>query len=174
MTVVSPTLSNQLDKSWVDRLLPALNALIADFEMVRFNVRSARWNGWGEHYPTMVEVLPAYQRHADQAVEILAKRVRCMEGHPPSTLTAILEHARIEANDGAIHYRTCMKMLRESLTHLLKEEREVLTLAQHGGDEVTAQGLTSLMAFQEECLWNLRSSLRRSAFETEYLSGTIE
>ena len=152
MTSVSPTLSNQLDKSWADRLLPALNALIADFEMLRFNVRSASWNGWGEHYPTMVDALPAYQRHAEQAVEMLAKRVRCMEGHPPSTLSSVMEHARISANDGAIHYRACMKMLRESLAHLLKEEREVLTLAQHGGDEVTAQGLTALMAFQEECL----------------------
>lgn len=174
MTSVAPTLSNQLDKSWVDRLLPALNALIADFEMLRFNVRSASWNGWGEHYPTMVETLPVYQRHTEQAVEILAKRVRCMEGHPPSTMESIMEHARIGANDGAIHYRACMKMLRESLSHLLKEEREVLTLAQHGGDEVTAKGLTSLMAFQEECLWHLRSSLRRSAFETEYLSGITE
>ena len=41
MTHVAPTLSNQLDRSWADRLLPALNVLIADFEMLRFNVRSA-------------------------------------------------------------------------------------------------------------------------------------
>ena len=132
------------------------------------------WNGWGEHFPTMVEILPAYQRHAEKAVDTLAVRMRCLEGTPPSTMASILEHARIEANDGAIHHRSCMRMLRESLTHLLKEEREMVTLAQHGGDEVTANCLTSLMAFQEEALWHLRSSLRRTAFESEYLPSTVD
>jgi DNA-binding ferritin-like protein len=65
-------------------------------------------------------------------------------------------------------------MIREALTHLLKEEREVITLAQHGGDEVTAQTICSLMGFQEEALWHLRSSLRRTAFEAEYLPRASE
>jgi starvation-inducible DNA-binding protein len=174
MTSVAPTLPNQLDRSWADRLIPALNALISDFEMLRFNVRSAAWNGWGEQYPNMVDELPAFQRHAEKAVEILAHRVRCMEGRPPSTLQAILEGTRIDANDGAIHHRACMRMIRESMSHLLKEEREVITLAQHGGDEVTAQAICSLMKFQEESLWHLRSSLRRTAFEAEYLPSLGE
>jgi len=174
MTSPAPTLPNQLDRIWADRLIPALNALISDFEMFRINVRSAIWNGWGEHYPIMIEALPAFQRHAEEATEILARRVRCMEGRPPSTFEAIIEGARIDANDGAIHHRACMRMIRESISHLLKEEREVITLAQHGGDEVTAQAICSLMKFQEESLWHLRSSLRKTAFEAEYLPSLGE
>jgi|GEM_PF-878660 starvation-inducible DNA-binding protein len=169
MTTPAPTLSNQLDRTWADRLVPLLNALIADFEVMKFNVRGAMWNGWGEQFTTMVDILPAYREHADHAVEILARRVRCLEGRPPATMDAMIENAHLEANDGTIHHRACIRMLRESLSHLLKAEREALTLAQHAGDEVSAQSISSLMSFQEEALWHLRSSLRRTAFETDYL-----
>ena len=47
----------------------------------------------------------------------------------------------------------------------------LVTEAQHAGDEVTAQCLISLMQFQEETIWTLRTSLRRTAFEEQYLSG---
>ena len=168
MTSMSPTLSNQIDKSWADRLVPSLNVLLADFEMMRFNVRAVMWNGWGEMYPALLETLPQYLEHTEGAVEALARRVRCLEGHPPSTMEAILEMARIPAHDGTLHFRACMRSVTESLSHLLGEERTVLTTAQHAGDEVTAAALTSLMSFQEEALWKLRSSLRRTAFAAEY------
>lgn len=169
MTTLTPTLSNQLDRSWAERLIPELNNLIADFEVLRFNIRGTIWNGWGEQYASLVALLPGYVSHAEGAVEAIARRVRCLEGHPPVTMDAMLALSRIEAHDGAIHHRTCMRTLRESLSHLLKSEREVLTAAQHAGDEVTAQCIAGLMQFQEEALWHLRSSLRRTAFETEYL-----
>ena len=169
MTSINPTLSNQLDRTWADRLVPAISNLIADFEVLRFNVRGTLWNGWGEQYPAMVELLPHYARHAESAVDMLARRVRCLEGHPPTTMEEMMDMARIAAHDGTIHHRACMKSLREALSHLLRAEREVLTMSQHAGDEVTAQAITGLMQFQEEALWHLRSSLRRTAFESEYL-----
>ena len=67
MTTMNPTLSNQLDRSWADRLVPSLNRLLADFEMLRFNARSALWNGWGEQYPAMADMLPHFIAHADEA-----------------------------------------------------------------------------------------------------------
>lgn len=168
MTSMSPTLSNQIDKSWADRLVPNLNLLLADFEMMRFNVRAVMWNGWGEMYPALLETLPQYLDHTEMAVDTLARRIRCLEGHPPSTMESILEMARIPAHDGTLHFRACMRSVTESLSHLLGEERTLLTTAQHAGDEVTAAAITALMSFQEEALWNLRSSLRRTAFAAEY------
>lgn len=171
MTTMSPTLSNQLDRSWADRLVPKMNRLLADFEMMRFNARSARWNGWGEQYPAMTDMLPAFIEHAEAATEALGKRVRCLEARPISTMAECLELSTLGATDGVLNYRACTRMLRESLTHVLKEERLLITEAQHAGDEVTAQVLISFMQFQEEALWRLRTSLRRTAFEEQYLSG---
>ena len=62
-----------------------------------------------------------------------------------------------------------MRMVRESLSHLLRLEREILVLAKQASDEVSIRCISDLMQFQEEALWHLRSSLQRSAFETEYL-----
>ena len=170
MTSVNPTLSNQLDRSWADRLVPQLNRLMADFEMLRFNTRSAIWNGWGEQYPAMLEMLPEYMTHAENAVEIIGKRVRCLEGQPVSTMAKAIELATIKSSDGALHHRACARVLRESLSHLLAMERELIAAAQHAGDEVTAIRISELMQFQEEALWKLRTSLRRTAFEDKYLS----
>ena len=171
MTTMSPTLSNQLDRSWADRLVPKINRLMADFETLRFNARSARWNAWGEHVPAMMDLLPPFIEHADQATEALGKRVRCLEARPVSTMAECLELSTLTATEGVLHYRACTRMLRESLSHILKEERLIVTEAQHAGDEVTAQVIISLMQFQEEALWTLRTSLRRTAFEEHYLTG---
>ena len=171
MTTMSPTLSNQLDRSWADRLVPKLNRLLADFEMLRFNARSAKWNGWGEQYPAMTDMLPGFISHAEEATEALGRRVRCLEARPVSTMAECLELATLNATDGVLHYRCLTRLLRESLTHILKEERMLVTEAQHAGDEVTAQVLIAMMQFQEEALWKLRTSLRRTAFEEQYLNG---
>ena len=171
MTTMNPTLSNQLDRSWADRLVPKINRLLADFEMLRFNARSARWNGWGEQVPAMMDMLPPFIEHAEQASEALGKRVRCLEARPISTMAECLELSTIQAADGVLHYRSCTRMLRESISHILKEERLLVTEAQHAGDEVTAHVVISLMQFQEEALWKLRTSLRRTAFEEQYLTG---
>jgi len=168
MTGATPTLSNQLDRSWAEVLTPGLHRLVADFEVLRFNVRGAMWNGWGEHYSAMLDSLPAFRNHAEEAVDALAKRIRCLEGRPPSTMEEMMALATLKPHDGTFHHRACMRMLSESLTHLLKQERELLTTAQHAGDEVTAQCIAQFMQFQEESLWLLRTSLRRSAFESEY------
>lgn len=170
MTTMNPTLSNQLDRSWADRLVPSLNRLLADFEMLRFNARGALWNGWGEQYPAMAEILPHFIAHADNAANAIGRRIRCLEGHPVSTMAECLEQASLKATDGVMHHRACTRMLRESLSHILREERQLVTEAQHAGDEVTAQCLIAFMQFQEETLWTLRTSLRRTAFEEQYLS----
>ena len=169
MTGTTPTLSNQLDRSWADVLTPGLGRLLADFEVLRFNVRGAMWNGWGEHYSATLDTLPTFMTHTEEAAEFIAKRIRCLEGRPPSTMEEMMEVATLKPHDGTFHHRACMRMLSESLAHLLRQEREILTTAQHAGDEVTAQCISRLMQFQEESLWHLRTSLRRSAFESEYL-----
>lgn len=171
MTSMNPTLSNQLDRSWADRLVPPLNRLLADFEMLRFNTRSALWNGWGEQYPAMADMLPLFTQHAVEATESIGRRIRCLEGRPASTMAECLELASLAATDGVLHHRACTRMLREGLSHLLKQERQIITEAQHAGDEVTAQTLIALMRFQEESLWTLRTSLRRTAFEEQYFTS---
>ena len=170
MTTMNPTLSNQIDRSWADRLVPQLNQLLADFEMLRFNTRSAIWNGWGEQYPAMLEMLPDYMTHAEVAVNTIGHRIRCLEGKPISTMAEAIESATIQSSDGALHHRACARVLRESLSHLLALERELIAAAQHAGDEVTAMKIAELMQFQEEALWRLRTSLKRTAFEDKYLS----
>lgn len=170
MTSINPTLSSQLDRSWADRLIPQLNGLLADFEMLRFNIRSAMWNGWGEQYPVMLDMLPEYMSHAEGSINMIGHRIRCLEGRPISTMAEAIESATLAANDGTLHHRACAKMLRESLSHVLKTERELVATAQHAGDEVTAMKVAGLMQFQEEALWKLRTTLRRTAFEEKYLS----
>ena len=169
MTTVSHTLSSQLDKTWADQLVPMLNVLLSDFEVFRFNLRGALWNGWGEQYILLRDILPVHIEHAEKAVDSLGRRVRCLEGVPPTSMEALLKMSNLGAHEGAFHDRACMRMVRESFSHLLRLERELLTTAKHAGDEVTARCVTDLMQFQEEALWHLRSSLKRSAFETEFL-----
>lgn len=169
MTTMSPTLSNQIDRTWAAKLIPSLNQLLSDFEVLRFNVRAVMWNGWGEQYASLMDILPGYLSHAEEAVDCLARRVRCLEGQPPSTMDAMMAISTLKVHDGTMHHRGCTRMLSESLSHLMGHEREILTTAQHAGDEVTAHHITRLMEFQEEALWQLRASLRRTAFETEYL-----
>ena len=169
MTSAPSTLSSQLDKTWADQLVPLLNVLLSDFEIFRFNLRSALWNGWGEQYILLRDILPEHIEHAQSAADALGRRVRCLEGLPPTSMEAILNMSNLNAHEGAFHDRAVMRMIRESFSHILRLERELLTTAQHAGDEVTARCISDLMKFQEEALWHLRSSLRRSAFETEFM-----
>ena len=110
---MSPTLSNQLDRSWAERLVPKINRLLADFEMLRFNARSARWNGWGEQYPAMTDVLPTFVQHAETATEAWASAsvVWNLALCPPWPSARL---STLSATDGVLHYQACTRMLRES------------------------------------------------------------
>ena len=169
MISVPRPLSSHIDRTRADQLVPLLNVLLSDFEVFRFNLRGAMWNGWGEQYILLRDILPQHINHAQEAVDALGRRVRCLEGQPPTSMEALLAMSNLSAHEGAFHDRACMRMVRESLSHLLRLEREILVLAKQASNEVSIRCISDLMQFQEEALWHLRSSLQRSAFETEYL-----
>ena len=129
MISVPRPLSSHIDRTRANQLVPLLNVLLSDFEVFRFNLRGAMWNGWGEQYILLRDILPQHINHAQEAVDALGRRVRCLEGQPPTSMEALLAMSNLSAHEGAFHDRACMRMVRESLSHLLRLEREILVLA---------------------------------------------
>ena len=105
MISVPRPLSSHIDRTRADQLVPLLNVLLSDFEVFRFNLRGAMWNGWGEQYILLRDILPQHINHAQEAVDALGRRVRCLEGQPPTSMEALLAMSNLSAHEGAFHDR---------------------------------------------------------------------
>lgn len=161
-------LSNQLDRDWADRLIDPLNVLLSNFKIMHANASGIKNNGWGEQFLCVDHALDAHIEHCNIAASSVAQRILCLEGKPNSKLSEFVRYGTLNEVESSVGHRVAVRVIRDGFSEIIRMEREIITTAQHGGDEVTAHELTSLLKFQEEAIWRMRSFLRRSAFEEVY------
>ena len=162
------TLSNQLDRKWADRLVDPLNILLCNLHVMRANACGIQHNGWGEQFLCIDQALIEQITHCTDAVARVSQRVLCLEGKPYTKLSEFVRYATLNEVESSVGQRVAVRVIRDGFSEIIRLEREIITTAQHGGDEVTASELTDLLKFQEETIWRMRSILRRSAFEEVY------
>jgi starvation-inducible DNA-binding protein len=161
-------LSNQLDREWADRLIDPLNVLLCNFQVMHANASGIQRNGWGEQFLSLDQALNTYVEHCSDAAARIAQRILCLEGKPYCKLSEFLRYSTLNEADSSVGQRVAVRIIRDGFSEIIRMEREIITTAQHGGDEVTAHEITDLLKFQEESIWRMRAFLRRSAFEEVY------
>ena len=139
-----------LNASAVNGVVNSLKSLLADYQIFYANLRGLHWNIRGRAF----FVLHAKFEELDE----LAERILMLGGEPENRFSEYLKTARLQEVSGVSCPDEAVKLVLESLGHLIGEERKLLAEASEAGDEATVALMSDYLREQEKLVWTLVAS----------------
>lgn len=152
-----------LDEKKVSNVLPALQQLLADFQIYYANLRGFHWNIKGHGFFILHSKFEELYEDTARKVDELAERLLMLGGTPENRFSRYLEVARLKEVAEVACGSEAVDYVLGALRHFIAEERKLLDLAAEAHDDVTADLMTGYLREQENwygCWW---LSARRDA-----------
>lgn len=140
-------------------IIPSLQVLLADHQVLYQKLRGYHWNVRGPLFFALhAKFEELYLLTADR-VDELAERITALGDRPVSTLAGQLSLARLEEDDGAPSANEMVRAILTDLSSVGAALREVTDAASSAGDQATANMLEGWADEQEKTAWMLRAFL---------------
>ena len=150
------TLTNiELKKSYSQDIANDLNMLLSNIQVNYMNMRSFHWNIRGKHFFLLHEKFEEFYNDMAAKADEVAERILTLGFAPLDSFKKYLDHAEIKPVEGISDGELAVDITINSLSILLKKEREILELAAENSDEGTASLMSDFIAEQEKLLWML-------------------
>lgn len=138
-------------------LAAAVSACLADTYILMVKTQAYHWNAVGPLFHSVHTLTEEHYTDMFSAIDELAERIRAL-GHPaPSSITDMVGLSGISEDIGNPTTDEMITNLIEDHETLARRFRAVVARAEKNDDVVTADMLTSRMAFHEKAVWMLRA-----------------
>lgn len=144
-----------LDEKKVLNLLPALQQLLADFQIHYMNLRGFHWNIQGHGFFILHSKFEELYEDVAGKVDELAERLLMLGGSPENRFSRYLETARLKEVADVACGSEAVEYVLDATRHLMAEERALIDLASEAHDDVTADLMTGYLKEQEKLVWML-------------------
>lgn len=142
-----------------NKLIDALNQLLADHAVYYQKLRNYHWNVKGPAFFQLHQKFEEMYLLAQEHVDSIAERILALGGHPHSTMQAYLEASRITEDPRTPDAHEMVHGLRADIEALSGSSREVRALAEERGDDTTINLLDEIADVQAQDAWMLRAWL---------------
>lgn len=143
------------------KVAEALNGLLANFQVYYQNVRGFHWNVRGNRFFVLHAKFEELYNDAVEKVDEIAERILTLGQTPLHSYAAYAGVASLKAVENVSDGEECLRHVAENISVLIKQEREILALAENAGDDGTQDLLTSYVSQQEKLLWMLGAYLNK-------------
>lgn len=150
-----------LEKENAQKVAESLNGLLANFQVYYQNVRGFHWNVKGNRFFVLHAKFEELYNDAVEKVDEIAERILTLGGVPFHSYAAYAKAASIKAVENVSDGDECIRYVAENISVLVKQEREILSLAEDPSDDGTQDLLTPYIAQQEKLLWMLSAYLNQ-------------
>lgn len=139
----------------------ALNGLLANFQIYYQNVRGFHWNVRGNRFFVLHAKFEELYNDAVEKVDEIAERILTLGQTPLHSYAAYAGAASLKAVENVSDGEECLRHVAENISVLIKQEREILALAENAGDDGTQDLLTPYVSQQEKLMWMLGAYLNK-------------
>lgn len=148
-----------LDSEDSQKVVNALNSLLANYQIYYQNLRGFHWNVKGNRFFVLHAKFEELYNDAIEKVDEIAERILTLGGVPLHSYAAYSKAATLKARENVTDGNECLKAVVEDLLVLLQQERELLSLAAEVGDDGTQDVFSSYISEQEKLLWMIHAYL---------------
>ena len=135
----------KLNESGVNNVVASLQQLLADFQVYYTNLRGFHWNIKGHDFFVLHSKFEDLYNDAAEKVDEIAERILMLGGTPANKFSDYLKMSNINEVENIL----------ETYSHLIGEERKLLSIASQAGDEVTVALMSDYLKEQEKMVWML-------------------
>ena len=149
----------KLDPKSAAMVAEKLTQLMADMQIFYTNLRGFHWNVTGQQFYQLhayfEEQYKAYETHIDD----VAERLLQLGARPTAHFSEYLKTARVKEACSKRAGLDMMKVVADTLTTLIADERAIAATAEAVHDNATVDLMNSLLDEQEKAAWMLAAYL---------------
>ncbi|MFY0483746.1 Dps family protein [Flavobacterium sp. PLA-1-15] len=139
-----------------------LNVLLSNFQVYYQNLRGIHWNIRGKRFFDLHVKFEELYNDAQLKIDLIAERVLTIGGTPLHTFEDYIKHNKLTVGKNISNDEKAVHLIVNSLSDLLKIEREILNKTDEINDEGTNSMMSDFIAEQEKTIWMMRAWLEES------------
>lgn len=148
-----------LDTKKTQDLADELNQLLANFQLYYQNLRGIHWNIRGRMFFDLHEKFEELYTDANLKVDEIAERILTLGATPLHTFEDYTKAARVPVGKNISKDEKAVELIVNSLTELLKIERNILEASDEANDEGTNSMMSDFITEQEKTVWMMKAWL---------------
>jgi len=134
-----------------------LNVLLSNFQVYYQNLRGIHWNIRGKRFFELHVKFEELYNDAQLKVDMVAERILTIGGNPLHTFEDYIKHNKLQVGKSISNDEKAVHLIIESLSGLLKIEREILNKSDDINDEGTNALMSDFISEQEKTVWMMRA-----------------
>ena len=148
-----------LDTEKTKELANELNQLLANFQLYYQNLRGIHWNIKGRAFFDLHVKFEELYTDANLKVDEIAERILTLGATPLHTFEDYTKAAKVPVGKNVSKDEKAVKLIVDSLTELLKIERNILEASDEANDEGTNAMMSDFITEQEKTVWMMKAWL---------------
>lgn len=134
-----------------------LNVLLSNFQVYYQNLRGIHWNIRGKRFFELHVKFEELYNDAQLKVDMVAERILTIGGNPLHTFEDYIKHNKLTVGKSISNDEKAVQLIIDSLSDLLKIERELLNKSDEINDEGTNAMMSDFIGEQEKTIWMMRA-----------------
>lgn len=148
-----------LDTRKTQHLASDLNQLLANFQLYYQNLRGIHWNIKGKAFFDLHTKFEELYTDANVKVDEVAERVLTLGATPLHTFDDYIKAAKVPVGKDVSKDEDAVRLIIDSLSELLKIERQILDASDDANDEGTNSMMSDFITEQEKTVWMMKAWL---------------
>lgn len=136
-----------------NKVVEALNELLANHQIYYQNLRGFHWLILGENFFQLHEKYEGLYNEAADTIDEIAERVLMLGGTPLHTFEGYLEKANLKSVQNVRSSKESLNVVEQNVLFLLNSIRTILKQASENNDEGTVAIMGELISKYEKQLW---------------------
>ena len=151
-----------LDANKAKALASDLNTLLANFQIYYQNLRGIHWNIKGKRFFDLHVKFEELYTDANIKVDMIAERILTLGETPLHTFEDYASKAKVPVGKNVSIDDEAVRLIVNSLTELLKIERDLLEKSGNANDEGTNSMMSDFITEQEKTVWMMKAWLNET------------
>ena len=139
-----------------------LNSLLANFQLYYQNLRGIHWNIKGRAFFDLHVKFEELYNDANLKVDEIAERILTLGETPLHTFDDYTNSGKVPVGKNVSEDDKAVKLIVDSLTELLKIERDILNKSDEADDEGTNAMMSDFISQQEKTVWMMKAWLNET------------
>ncbi len=148
-----------LDQKKTQDIAKDLNGLLANFQVYYQNLRGIHWNIKGKRFFDLHVKFEELYTDANMKVDEIAERILTLGETPLHTFEDYTKAAKVPTGKNISEDEKAVRLIVDSLSELLKIERQILNKTDDAGDEGTNSMMSDFITEQEKTVWMMKAWL---------------
>jgi starvation-inducible DNA-binding protein len=143
-------------------IIVELNVLLSNFQVYYQSLRGIHWNIRGKRFFDLHVKFEELYNDSQLKIDLIAERVLTLGGRPLHTFEDYIQFNQLTVGKNISNDEKAIHLIVNSLSHLLKIEREILIRSSEINDEGTNSMMSDFIAEQEKTIWMMQAWLEES------------